>query len=93
MHVFKGVDKAHVIQEARIFNDTQVDTSRCIQVMTKLLYLLGKGDNFSSKESTESIFFPMTKLFQSKDVSLFKMFLLLPCLMLQYACPRRSYGG
>jgi hypothetical protein len=36
--------------------------------MTKLLYLLGKGDNFSSKESTESIFFPMTKLFQSKDV-------------------------
>jgi coatomer protein complex subunit gamma len=71
VHVFKGVDKAHVIQEARIFNDTHVDTARCIQVMTKLLYLLGKGDNFSSKESTESIFFPMTKLFQSKDVSTF----------------------
>mmetsp|Transcript_10309 Transcript_10309/g.24194 ORF Transcript_10309/g.24194 Transcript_10309/m.24194 type:complete len:892 (-) Transcript_10309:115-2790(-) len=70
VHPFRGVDKAHVIQEARIFNDPQVEPSRCITLMTKLLYLLGKGENFSSKESTESIFFPMTKLFQSKDEKL-----------------------
>ena len=43
---------------------TDVDQGKCIMLMTKLLYLLGKGENFSSKESTESIFFPMTKLFQ-----------------------------
>jgi coatomer subunit gamma len=49
---------------------TDVDPNKCIQLMTKLLYLLGKGENFSSKESTESIFFPMTKLFQSKDEKL-----------------------
>mmetsp|Transcript_3919 Transcript_3919/g.6316 ORF Transcript_3919/g.6316 Transcript_3919/m.6316 type:complete len:888 (-) Transcript_3919:14-2677(-) len=67
---FKGVDKAHVIQEARMFNQPDVDPNKCIQLMTKLLYLLGKGENFSSKESTESIFFPMTKLFQSKDEKL-----------------------
>jgi len=67
---FKGVDKAHVIQEARMFNEPDVDPNKCIQLMTKLLYLLGKGENFSSKESTESIFFPMTKLFQSKDEKL-----------------------
>jgi coatomer protein complex subunit gamma len=47
-----------------------VTCSKCIQLMTKILYLLGKGENFSSKESTESIFFPMTKLFQSKDEKL-----------------------
>ena len=67
---FKGVDKAHVIQEARMFNQPDVDPAKCIQLMTKILYLLGKGENFSSKESTESIFFPMTKLFQSKDEKL-----------------------
>jgi len=49
---FKGVDKAHVIQEARMFNQPDVDPNKCIQLMTKLLYLLGKGENFSSKEST-----------------------------------------
>ena len=46
---FRGVDKAHVIQEARMFNDPNVEPARCIQLMTKLLYLLGKGENFSSK--------------------------------------------
>jgi len=69
--MFRGVDKAHVIQEARAFNDPNVESSKCIQIMTKLLYLLGKGENFSSKESTESIFFPMTKLFlRDKDEKL-----------------------
>ena len=53
-----------------MFNQPDVDPNKCIQLMTKLLYLLGKGENFSSKESTESIFFPMTKLFQSKDEKL-----------------------
>ena len=57
---FAGALRAH----------TDVDPNKCIQLMTKLLYLLGKGENFSSKESTESIFFPMTKLFQSKDEKL-----------------------
>jgi len=70
VHPFKGVDKAHVIQEARIFNDPNVEAHKCTALMTKLLYLLGKGENFTSKESTESIFFPMTKLFQSKDEKL-----------------------
>ncbi|KAJ1483143.1 hypothetical protein T484DRAFT_1801592 [Baffinella frigidus] len=49
VHPFKGVDKAHVIQEARIFNDPNVEAQRCTALMTKLLYLLGKGENFTSK--------------------------------------------
>ncbi|KAF9676007.1 hypothetical protein SADUNF_Sadunf09G0093500 [Salix dunnii] len=69
---FLGIEKGAVLQEARVFNDPQLDPRRCSQVITKLLYLLNQGDSFSKNEATE-VFFSVTKLFQSKDLGLRRM--------------------
>ena len=45
---------------------------RCCVLITKLLFLLVKGESFSSSEVTE-VFFGVTKLFQSDDVNLRRM--------------------
>lgn len=69
------LEKATVLQESRIFHDANVVTQnprRCCQMITKLLFLLVKGDTFSSAEITE-VFFGVTKLFQSHDVNLRRM--------------------
>jgi coatomer subunit gamma len=63
------------LQECRVFHDAQVVTQnprRCCLLITKLLFLLVKGDKFSSAEITE-VFFGVTKLFQSHDVNLRRM--------------------
>lgn len=72
---YQHLEKATVLQECRIFHDAQVVTQnprRCCQMITKLLFLLVKGESFSSAEVTE-VFFGVTKLFQSKDVNLRRM--------------------
>lgn len=64
-----------MLQECRVFHDAQVVTQnprRCCLLITKLLFLLVKGDKFSSAEITE-VFFGVTKLFQSHDVNLRRM--------------------
>ncbi|WVZ19916.1 hypothetical protein V8G54_007238 [Vigna mungo] len=69
---FMGIEKGSVLQEARVFNDPQLDARRCSQVITKLLYLLNQGETFTKVEATE-VFFAVTKLFQSKDMGLRRM--------------------
>ncbi|MBA0631548.1 hypothetical protein Godav_000412, partial [Gossypium davidsonii] len=69
---FLGIEKGAVLQEARVFNDPQLDPRRCSQVITKLLYLLNQGETFTKVEATE-VFFAVTKLFQSKDIGLRRM--------------------
>lgn len=69
---FLGIEKGAVLQEARVFNDPQLDPRRCSQVITKLLYLLNQGESFTKVEATE-VFFSVTKLFQSKDNGLRRM--------------------
>ncbi|KAG6572031.1 Coatomer subunit gamma, partial [Cucurbita argyrosperma subsp. sororia] len=69
---FLGIEKGAVLQEARVFNDPQLDPRRCSQVITKLLYLLNQGENFTKIEATE-VFFAVTKLFQSRDIGLRRM--------------------
>uniref|UniRef100_A0A7S0SCE9 Coatomer subunit gamma n=1 Tax=Mantoniella antarctica TaxID=81844 RepID=A0A7S0SCE9_9CHLO len=69
---FWGIEKGAVLQEARCFNDSQLDPRRCQQVITKLLYLVNQGDTFTKTEATE-VFFSVTKLFQSKDSNLRRM--------------------
>lgn len=69
---FWGIEKGAVLQEARCFNDSQLDARRCQQVITKLLYLCNQGDTFTKTEATE-VFFSVTKLFQSKDSNLRRM--------------------
>lgn len=75
MSPFQGLEKAAVLQECRAFSDdatVKENPRKCCILITKLLFLLVKGENFSSKEMTE-VFFGVTKLFQSDDVSLRRM--------------------
>mmetsp|Transcript_2747 Transcript_2747/g.5006 ORF Transcript_2747/g.5006 Transcript_2747/m.5006 type:complete len:886 (-) Transcript_2747:1030-3687(-) len=66
---FDGIEKGSVLQECRIFNDLHLDTSRCENVLVRLLYLVGQGEKLSREEATE-VFFSVTKLFQSAEPSL-----------------------
>lgn len=75
MSPFQGLEKAAVLQECRAFNDdvtVKENPAKCSTLITKLLFLLVKGENFTSKEMTE-VFFGVTKLFQSDDVNLRRM--------------------
>lgn len=69
---FQGLDKSTVLQESRSFNDTPINTRKCIHILAKVLYLMNQGTHFGTTEATET-FFAMTKLFQSKDVNLRRM--------------------
>lgn len=69
MSPFEGIEKGAVLQECRIFNDIQLDTSKCEQVLVRLLYLVGQGDRLTPEEATE-VFFSVTKLFQANQPSL-----------------------
>ncbi|CAM9268477.1 unnamed protein product [Ectocarpus fasciculatus] len=72
---YQHLDKAAVLQECKVFHDQSIVTQnprRCCLLITKLLFLLVKGDTFTSAEITE-VFFGVTKLFQSPDVNLRRM--------------------
>jgi coatomer protein complex subunit gamma len=73
---FKGqLDKGVVLQETRMFSETPLRTRECYQLLTKLLYLLVKGEHpLNTKEATDA-FFAVTKLFQSNDVRSLSFFL------------------
>ena len=44
---FHGIEKGVVLQESRAFHDPQFDPRHCIQIITKLLYLIHQGESFS----------------------------------------------
>jgi hypothetical protein len=44
---FWGIEKGAVLQEARCFNESQLDARKCQQVITKLLYLTNQGETFT----------------------------------------------
>jgi coatomer protein complex subunit gamma len=72
---YQYLEKATVLQECRVFHDASVVTQnprRCCLLLTKMLFLLVKGNTFTSAEITE-VFFGVTKLFQSHDVNLRRM--------------------
>jgi hypothetical protein len=64
---FQGLDKGTVLQEKRLFNESPLNPRKCCHLLTKVLYLLGQGETFTTTEATD-LFFSTTKLFQSKDV-------------------------
>ncbi|KAF2075932.1 hypothetical protein CYY_002780 [Polysphondylium violaceum] len=74
--VFENLEKGQVIQEKRAFNETPVHPRKCSLVISQFLYLLSRGDTFTTTEATE-IFFAATKLFQSKDIPLRRLMWLL----------------
>eukprot|EP01133_Synstelium_polycarpum_P003463 gene3463-3939_t len=73
---FESLDKGQVVQEKRVFNDTQIQPRKCAYVISEFLYLLSRGDTFTKTEATD-VFFAATKLFQSKDIPLRRMTYLL----------------
>jgi hypothetical protein len=73
---FQGLEKGLVLQEKRIFSETPLNSKKCALLLTKVLYLLSQGDKLTTTEATD-LFFAITKLFQSKDVSHFLVFVLI----------------
>lgn len=66
---FDGIEKGAVLQQCRIFNDRQLNTLKCEDVLVRLLYLVGQGEHLTSEEAT-GVFFSVTKLFQANEPSL-----------------------
>ncbi|PVU85747.1 hypothetical protein BB560_006925 [Smittium megazygosporum] len=67
-----SLDKSSVLQEARMFNQTPIRPRNCRLLLAKLMYLLQRGDTLTTTEAT-GLFFSITKLFQSNDLSLKQM--------------------
>lgn len=65
-------DKATIIQEARVFNESPISPRRCRSLLTRIIFLLYSGETFSTQEAT-TLFFGVTKLFQHKDSALRQM--------------------
>lgn len=65
-------DKATIIQEARVFNESPISPRRCRSLLTRIIFLLYAGETFSTQEAT-TLFFGVTKLFQHKDAALRQM--------------------
>uniref|UniRef100_A0A8C9HG94 Clathrin/coatomer adaptor adaptin-like N-terminal domain-containing protein n=1 Tax=Piliocolobus tephrosceles TaxID=591936 RepID=A0A8C9HG94_9PRIM len=66
-------DKASLLQETRIFSSYPLNTQKCLNILTKIVYLLNSGnDSLTSQECTD-IFFSITKLFQSNNEQLRRM--------------------
>ena len=60
-------NKATILQEARVFNESPISPRKCRALLTRIVYLLYIGETFGTQEAT-TIFFGTTKLFQHKDV-------------------------
>jgi len=69
LNPFKNLEKASVLQETRVFNETPINPKKCCHILTKILYMINQGEQLAPNEAT-SAFFAMTKLFQCKDVML-----------------------
>ncbi|CAF4124803.1 unnamed protein product, partial [Rotaria sp. Silwood1] len=39
---YKNLEKASVLQEARTFNETPVNAQKCIQILTKIIYMINQ---------------------------------------------------
>eukprot|EP00741_Cyanophora_paradoxa_P012774 tig00020629_g12339.t1 len=82
---FASLDKSALLQESRMFSDSNLNARKCTVLITKILYLLAQGDKLNRNEATE-VFFGVTKLFQSKDVNLRRMVYL----VIKELCPSRE---
>jgi len=65
-------DKASVLQQTRCFSDTPIDSETCVNLLTRVLYLLQQGEKFTEQELSK-LFFDVTKLFQSPSTRLRRM--------------------
>ncbi|KAL7060202.1 hypothetical protein AAHC03_09837 [Spirometra sp. Aus1] len=70
--MYMNLDKAAVLQDARLFNANQPTPRKCIQILTKILVLFTRGVKLNRQEATNT-FFAITKLYQSPNQSLRKL--------------------
>ena len=70
--MYLSKDKAVVLQEARVFNESPIHPKKCRLVLARIVYLLYQSETLGTKEATET-FFSITKLFQNPDSSLRQM--------------------
>ncbi len=69
---FDDVRKEMVVQEARCFNDNNLNVRNCLGIISKLIYLINQGEKFLPSE-IETLFFDSTKLLQTNDIELRRM--------------------
>jgi coatomer protein complex subunit gamma len=67
--------KELVIQNATVFNDKNIKTNECIDILIDLIYLLNQGKKFTSQEK-ETLFFNTSKLLHSANISLRRLIFL-----------------
>jgi coatomer protein complex subunit gamma len=60
-------DLGLVIQDSRVFSESPIKAKKCELVLMKLLYLIYNGEKLSEQDAT-TVFFAITKTFQSKEV-------------------------
>ena len=65
----QNVDKSSVLLEARVFNETPLNTFKCRQIIAKLLLLIYQNVPLTPTEATD-VFFNITKLFMSNSIPL-----------------------
>lgn len=63
----ENLDLGLVIQEIRVFSESPLKAKKCELVLMKLLYLIYNGTKLSEQDAT-TVFFAITKTFQSKEV-------------------------
>eukprot|EP01083_Nonionella_stella_P311834 1113225_1 len=66
---FYQLQKSQVLHESKVFSETPLDSRKCCSVLTELLCLLSQGEVLGKAEAT-TLFFGVTKLFQSQDPQL-----------------------
>ena len=67
--------KELIIQNATVFNDKNIKTNECIDILVDLIYLLNQGRKFTSQEK-ETLFFNTSKLLHSANISLRRLIFL-----------------
>ena len=75
-HPYSNLEKAKVLQDARIFHDDHLvreDPQKCCVVLAQLLALMQNTNQALQGEEATEIFFGVTKLFVSSDLYLRRM--------------------
>ncbi|SBS84071.1 coat protein gamma subunit [Plasmodium ovale curtisi] len=66
-------DKASILQETRAFSNYPLNIQKCLNILTKILYLINKGEDLLTTQECTDLFFSITKLFQSNNERLRRM--------------------
>mmetsp|Transcript_26834 Transcript_26834/g.58346 ORF Transcript_26834/g.58346 Transcript_26834/m.58346 type:complete len:935 (+) Transcript_26834:218-3022(+) len=69
---WSNLDKAAILQQTRCFASSPIDSEECLNLLTRILYVLQQGEKFTESELT-SVFFGVTKLFHTSSSRLRRM--------------------